>query len=276
MTDTCDYADIVLPATSQLEHFDLHKAYGHFYLVLNERAIEPLHQAKPNTEVFRLLASRLNFEDECFKDTDEDLARQALDSKHPSLDGITLEALREHGWVRLNVAENFAPFAEGNFPTRSGKCELYSETLEAGGWPAIPDFIPPDESRQSTPALSDKFPLALISPAAHAFLNSSFANLSKQLKQELRPFVELNPLDAESRGISDGDRVKVFNARGSCELNASVTTRAREGVVVSPSVWWNKLSPGHTNINQLTSQALTDMGGGATFYDALVEIEKIS
>jgi anaerobic selenocysteine-containing dehydrogenase len=275
MTDTADYADIVLPATTQLEHFDLHKAYGHFYLLVNERAIEPLHEARSNTDVFRALAARLGFTEDCFKDSDEEIARQALLVDHPALAGITLERLREEGWVRLNLPENFAPFAAGNFPTASGKCELYSESLEALGLPAVPDFIPPHESRQSAPALAQKFPLALISPAAHAFLNSSFANLPKQLRQEARPFVEIHPADAEARGIKDGDRVRAFNARGSCELAAVVTTRARPGVVVSPSVWWNKLSPGQVNINQLTSQALTDMGGGATFYDALVEIEPI-
>jgi anaerobic selenocysteine-containing dehydrogenase len=276
MTDTCDYADIVLPATSQLEHFDLHKAYGHFYLVVNERAIPPLNEAKANTEVFRLLAARLDFAEDCFKDSDEEIARQALQSDHPSLAGITLEALREHGWMRLKVADDFAPFASGNFPTDSGKCELFSEKLEALGLPAVPDFIPPRESKQSAPELAKRFPLGLISPAAHAFLNSSFANLPKQLKQELKPFVEIHPSDARARGIADGDSVRLFNERGSCELYAVVTTNARTGVVVSPSVWWNKLSPGQTNINQLTSQTLTDMGGGATFYDALVEVEKIN
>jgi anaerobic selenocysteine-containing dehydrogenase len=275
MTDTCDYADVVLPATSQLEHFDLHKAYGHFYLAVNERAIEPLHEAKPNTEVFRLLAERLGFEEDCFRDSDEDIARQALETDHPSLNGITFEALREKGWMRLNVAADFAPFAEGNFPTPSGKCEMVSERLEQQGLPRVPDYVPPAESRTSAPELAKRFPLALITPAAHAFLNSSFANLPKQMKQELRPFIEIHPIDAAARGISDGDGVRVINDRGSCELFAVVTTRAREGVVVSPSVWWNKLSPGLTNVNQLTSQTLTDMGGGATFYDALVEVEKI-
>jgi anaerobic selenocysteine-containing dehydrogenase len=274
MTDTCDYADIVLPATTQLEHFDLHKAYGHLYLLINERAIEPLHEAKCNSEVFRLLAARLGFEEECFRDADEDIARQAISTDHPALDGITLEALREHGWMRLNLPETFAPFAEGNFPTPSGKCELFSETLEAEGLPAVPEFIPPSESHKSAPNLAKRYPLALISPAAHAFLNSSFANLPKQLRQELRPFIEIHPTDALPRGIQDGDTVRAFNERGSCTLSAVVTTRARRGVVVSPSVWWNKLSPGNANINQLTSQTLTDMGKGATFYDALVEIEK--
>jgi anaerobic selenocysteine-containing dehydrogenase len=274
MTDTTDYADIVLPATTQLEHFDLHKAYGHLYLVINERAIEPLHEAKSNSDVFRLLAARMGFEEECFKDSDEEIARQAISTAHPALSGITLEGLREHGWMRLNLPETFAPFAEGNFPTRSGKCELFSETLEAQGLPAVPEFIPPSESRQSAPVMAKRYPLALISPAAHAFLNSSFANLPKQLRQELHPFVEIHPVDAEARGIRNGDHVRAFNERGSCTLSAVVTTRAREGVVVSPSVWWNKLSPGCVNINQLTSQTLTDMGGGATFYDALVEIER--
>ena len=276
MTDTCDYADIVLPATTQLEHFDLHKAYGHLYLILNEPAVAPLHEARANSEVFRLLAARMGFAEDCFKDSDEEIARQAIAADHPALNGITLERLRERGWVRLNVPEVFAPFAEGNFLTPSGKCELYSEALAAQGLPPVPEFIPPHESRVSTPALARRFPLALVSPAAHAFLNSSFANLPKQLRQERRPFVEINPQDAAARGIADGDRVRAFNERGACELTAVVTTRARAGVVVSPSVWWNKLSPGGVNVNQLTSQALTDMGGGATFYDALVEIERVA
>lgn len=275
MTDTCDYADIILPATTQLEHFDLHKAYGHLYLTINERAIEPLHESKPNTEVFRLLAARLGFQEECFRDSDEEIARQAIDLDHPALAGITLEGLREHGWMRLNVPETYAPFAAGNFPTASGKCELANAKLELQGLPAVPEFIPPRESQRSAPELARRFPLALISPAAHAFLNSSFANLPKHLRQEKRPFVEINPEDAAARRISDGDRVRVSNERGSCELTAVVTTRARAGVVVSPSIWWNKLSPGQTNINQLTSQTLTDMGNGATFYDALVEIERL-
>ncbi len=275
MTDTCDYADIVLPATSQLEQFDLHKAYGHLYLTINERAIEPLHEAKCNTQVFRELAARLNFTETCLQDSDEDIARQALLLDDPALDGITLEALREKGWMRLNVPETFAPFATGNFPTPSGKCELRSAQLEALNLPAVPDFVPPRESRASAPQLAAKYPLALISPAAHAFLNSTFANLPKQLRQELRPFVEIHPADALERGIRDGDAVRLFNERGWCELSAVVSTRARVGVVVSPSVWWNKLSPGRTNINQLTSQALTDMGGGATFYDVLVEVESL-
>ncbi|HEX8773424.1 MAG TPA: molybdopterin oxidoreductase family protein [Pyrinomonadaceae bacterium] len=275
MTDTCDYADIVLPATTQLEHFDLHKAYGHLYLVINEPAIEPIGESRSNSDVFRQLAAEMGFTDECLKDSDEEIARQAISTDHPALQGITLEGIRARGWMRLNVAETFAPFAEGNFPTPTGKCQLVSEQMEAYGLDTVPDFIAPSESVESAPALAQRFPLALITPAAHAFLNSTFANLPKQLRQEMRPFIEINPLDADARGIRDGCRVRAFNERGSCELAAVVTTRARPGVVVSPSVWWNKHSPGGVNVNQLTSQTLTDMGGGATFYDALVEVECI-
>jgi anaerobic selenocysteine-containing dehydrogenase len=274
MTDTTDYADIVLPATTQLEHFDIHKAYGHFYLSVNEPSVAPLHEAKCNSDVFRLLAARLGFDDDCFRDTDEDLARQALDTKHPALAGVTLEKLRENGWLKVNVADDFAPFAGGAFPTPSGKCELFSAELAAQGLSGLPDFVPPAESVVSAPEIAEKYPLALITPAAHAFLNSSFANMPKQLRQESRPFVEINPADAAPRGIADGDTVRLFNGRGACRLTAAVTERARPGVLVSPSVWWSKNSPGGVNVNQLTSQNLTDIGGGATFYDALVEIER--
>lgn len=275
LTDTCDYADIVLPATTQLEQFDLHKAYGHHYLVINEPAIAPLYEAKCNTEVFRLLAARMNFQDACFRDSDEDIARQALDSNHEYLNGITLEVLRERGWAHLDTPENFAPFAEGNFFTASGKCELVSASLAAQGLPALPTFIPPRESVATNRELASKFPLALISPAAHAFCNSTFANLAKQLKQERAPYLEINPHDAAPRNIADGQQVKVFNERGACELKATVTERARRGVVITPKTWWSKLSPDGANANQLSSQALSDIGGGATFYDVLVEVEAI-
>jgi anaerobic selenocysteine-containing dehydrogenase len=276
MTDTADYADIVLPATTQLEHFDLHKAYGHLYMTVNLPAIEPLHDSKSNSEVFRLLADRMGFDEPCFRDSDEEVARQALDTNHPFMAGITLDALKEQGWIRLNVPEDYAPFSHGGFPTPSGKCELFSNDLQSLGLPAVPDFIPPRESKQSSPELAKKYPLALLTPAAHAFLNSSFANIPKQLGQEKRPFIEIHPEDAAVRNIADGETVRAFNDRGSCELSAVVSNRARPGVVISPSVWWNKLSPDKRNVNQLTSQALTDMGGGATFYDALIEIEPIT
>jgi len=275
LTDTTDYADIVLPATTQLEQFDIHKAYGHLYLVINHQAIAPLGEAKPNSEVFRLLAERMGFTEDCFKDSDEEIARQAIASDHPRMNGITLEELKERGWMRLSVPEPFAPFAEGNFPTPSGKCEFYSASLEQQGIDPLPTYIPPRESVQTAPALARKYPLAVISPPAHNFLNSSFANLPSFIHAEKEPFLEIHPRDAGPRGIKQGDRVRVFNDRGAFTVKARITDKARPGVVVALSIWWKKLSPDGRNANEVTSQALTDLGAAATFYDALVEVEKL-
>ena len=276
-TDTADYADILLPATTQLEQFDIHKAYGHLYVVLNQPAIEPIGEAKPNTEVFRLLARRMGFTEDCFQDSDEELARQSLSAGNQNgwerMQGITLEALKERGWMRLNVPDRFAPFAEGNFPTPSGKCEFFSESLARQGVDPLPTYIPPRESRQDAPALARKYPLAIISPPAHNFLNSSFANLPTFVKAEKEPRLDIHPDDASSRGIKDGDRVRVFNGRGEFKVKARVTDKARHGVVVALSIWWKKLTQDGCNANDVTSQALTDLGAAATFYDALVEVE---
>jgi anaerobic selenocysteine-containing dehydrogenase len=273
-TDTADYADILLPATTQLEQIDVHRAYGHLYVVLNQPAIEPIGEAKPNTEVFRLLAERMGFTEDCFKDSDEDIARQALASPHPRMQGISMEELKERGWMRLNVPERFAPFAEGKFPTPSGKCEFFSETLAKQGIDPLPIYIAPRETVQDAPQLAKKYPLAVISPPAHNFLNSSFANLPSFLKAEKEPRLDIHPDDAGLRGIKDGDRVRVFNDRGDFKVTAKVTDKARPGVVVALSVWWKKLSGDGCNANDVTSQGLTDLGAAATFYDALVEVEK--
>ena len=274
-TDTADYADILLPATTQLEQWDIHRAYGHLYVVLNQPAIEPLGEAKPNSEVFRLLAKAMGFTEPCFEDTDEDLARQAIASDHPRMRGIDFDELKDRGWQRLNVPERFAPFAEGGFLTPSGKCEFYSEALASQGIDPLPTFVPPRESAQSAPELARQYPLAVISPPAHNFLNSSFANLPTFLKAEKEPRLDIHPLDAASRGIVDGDYVRVFNGRGSLTVKARVTEKARPGVVVALSVWWKKLTRDGCNANDVTSQGLTDLGAAATFYDALVEVEKI-
>lgn len=273
-TDTADYADILLPATTQLEQFDLHKAYGHLYLIANNPAIEPLGESKPNTEVFRLLAQRMGFDDECFGDTDEEIAAQALQSGHKWMPETTIPELRDRGWIRLNVPERFAPFAEGNFLTPSGKCEFYSESLLRDGHDPLPTYIPPRESVQSAPELAERFPLALITPPAHNFLNSSFANLPSFIRAEKEPGLDIHPQDAEKRGISDGDRVQIYNTRGEFSALARVTEKARPGVVVALSIWWKKLSPDGRNANEVTSQELTDLGRAATFYDVLVEVEK--
>jgi anaerobic selenocysteine-containing dehydrogenase len=274
-TDTADYADILLPATTQLEQFDIHKAYGHLYLLVNNPAIEPIGEAKPNSEVFRLLAERIGFTDDCFKETDEEIARQAIAYDHPRMQGIDFDQLKERGWARLNVPESYAPFAEGNFPTPSGKCEFFSETLAKQGIDPLPTFIPPRESAQTAPELASKYPLAIISPPAHSFLNSSFANLPSFVKAEKEPFLDIHPIDAAAREIRDGDRVRVFNDRGEFRVKARVTEKARPGVVVALSIWWKKLTSDRCNANEVTSQALTDMGAAATFYDALVEVDKV-
>ena len=274
-TDTADYADIVLPATTQLEQFDVHKAYGHLYVLANNPAIAPLGEAKPNSEVFRLLAARMGFDDPCFADSDEAIGAQAFNYDHERMRTIDFATMKTQGWQRLNVPEHYAPFAEGNFPTPSGQCEFFSETLAKQGMDPLPTYIPPRESVQTAPQLATKYPLAMISPPAHSFMNSSFANLPSFLAAEKEPFIQIHPDDAGVRGINDGALVRVYNARGSFQLKARVTDKARAGVVVALSVWWKKLTQDGGNANDVTSQELTDLGAAATFYDALVEVERL-
>ncbi|HSF21303.1 MAG TPA: molybdopterin oxidoreductase family protein [Burkholderiales bacterium] len=274
LTDTADYADIVLPATTQLEHYDVHKSYGHLYMLANNPAIAPVGEAKPNSEVFRLLAKRMGFTEACFDDSDEDLCRQTLGAGAPRMRGIEWDSLKEQGWQRLAVPEVYAPFAEGGFPTPSGKCEFYSETALKMGLDPLPGYTPPRENVHSAPELARRYPLAFISPPCRNFLNSSFANLPFALASEKEPRLDIHPDDARARGIASGDRVRVFNDRGSYTLKAAVSDRARPGVVVAPSVWWKKLSPDGRNANDLTSQAIADMGGAATYYDCLVEVAR--
>ncbi len=272
-TDTADYADILLPATTQLEQFDIHKSYGHLYVMANNPAIAPLGEAKPNTEVFRLLARKMGFTEACFNDSDEEIAAQAFDFSDRKMKDVNLADLKKNGWMRLNVPSTYAPFAQGNFPTKSGKCEFYSETLQKQGLDPLPDYIAPIESQQTAPELAKKYPLQVISPPAHNFLNSSFANLPSFLKLAKEPYLDIHPDDAGVRGIKDGDMVSIFNERGRFSARARVTRKARNGVVVALSIWWKKLTRDGCNANDVTSQALTDFGAAATFYDALVEVE---
>jgi anaerobic selenocysteine-containing dehydrogenase len=274
-TDTADYADILLPATTQLEHRDMVKPYGHYYLVYNEPAIAPLGEARPNWEVFRLLAQRMGFDDECFNDSDEDIISQALAADYKPFEGITLDGLKRDGWARLNLPETFAPFAEGGYSTPSGKCEFYSDSMKRIGLDPVPAYIPPRESPSSAPELAARYPLQLLSPPANSFLNSTFSHLKSFVRAEREPFIQLNAEDAKARGITDGETVRVWNDRGSCRLLARVSDRVNPGVAVALAIWWNKLSPGRTNVNQTVSQALTDIGAGATFYDNLVEVASL-
>ena len=274
-TDTADYADIVLPATTQLEHVDVHKAYGHLYVLANDAAISPIGESLPNSEVFRRLAARMGFDEPCFRDSDEELCRAALRSSSPRMKGIEWGEVRRAGWKRLEVPERFAPFAEGGFPTPSGKCELHSDMLAKQGVDPLPIYHPPAEAASEDPALAARYPLAFLSPPARHFLNSTFANLVRFREFEREPHLDMHPDDADARGIRDGDSVRVFNDRGSCELRARVNGKPRPGVVVAPSVWWRKFSPDGRNANDLTSQRTADLGGGATFYDCRVQVERM-
>jgi anaerobic selenocysteine-containing dehydrogenase len=271
-TDTADFADIVLPATTTLEHYDIHKAYGHLYLSLSRPAIAAEGESKPNTEVFRLLAARMGLDHPCLRESDEEMARQALRWEHPYLKGITFERLEREGSIRLSVPDPFAPFAQGGFPTPSGKCELFSESMAQQGLDPVPAYVPPRESMKSSPELARRYPLAFISPPAHHFLNSTFSAQPVFVRRESGPSLTIHPKDAEARGIADGEMVRTFNDRGAFLAKARVSDDARPGVVVGLSVWWAKMCPGGRNANAVTSQELTDMGGGATFYDALVDV----
>ncbi|MDN7606612.1 molybdopterin oxidoreductase family protein [Burkholderia multivorans] len=269
-TDTVDFADIVLPATTQLEHLDVHKSYGHTYVMANLPAIPPVGEARPNTEIFRGIARSMGLDEPALYHSDEEVARAALRWDDPSLDS-DWDTLKREGWLKLKLPD--APFANGRFRTPSGKCEFYSARLEQMGLDPVPDYLPPFESAETAPELAARYPLAMISPPARHFLNSTFVNVESLRSTEGQPHLDMHPADAASRGIADGDLVRIFNDRGSMQAVARVTDRARAGLVVGLSIWWKKLSPDGRNANEVTSQALTDLGNSATFYDCLVEVE---
>jgi anaerobic selenocysteine-containing dehydrogenase len=274
-TDTADYADVLLPATTQLEHEDLHKAYGHLYMMFNPRAIEPLGESLPNAEIFRRLAAAMGYDDPYLRESDDEMMRATLTGGGETMRGITLEALRERSWMRLNLPTPHLPFPRGvRLPTPSGKIEIESAAVAALGIDPLPLYIPPHESEERAPELARRFPLALLSSPAHAFLNSTFVNVASLRRSAGKPTLEIHAADAASRGIAEGERVTIFNDRGSFSAEAVVTDRVRPGVVFAPSIWWGKLTADGRNANHTTSQALTDLGGGATFFDNLVEVAR--
>ncbi len=272
-TDTVDYADIVLPATMQLEHTDVHATYGHQYIVANNPAIAAQGEAKPNSEIFRLLARRMGFDEPCFSDSDEEIAEQAFEAGHPRARQYDWQSVKAKGWYKLDIPA--APFAQGGFPTPSGKCEFYCERMLQDGLDPLPTYIPPYESVASAPELASQYPLAMISPPQRNFLNTTFVNVQSLRDTEGEPHLELHADDAATRGIVDGDRVRAWNARGEMLARARVTDRPRRGLVVALSVWWKKLASDGKNANELTHQRLTDMGRAPAFYDVLVQVEKI-
>lgn len=270
-TDTADYADIVLPATTQLEHSDIHKSYGHRYILLSQQAIQPLGECKSNSEIFRLLAAKMGFTESCFQEDDRAVAQAAFNWQHPHTTHISWETLQQQGWQKLKVAD--APFAEGKFPTPSGRCEFASSELAAQGLDPLPNYLPPYESVASNPDLAGRYPLQLISPPARHFLNSSFVNVDSLRKQLPEPSLEIHPADAAARHIQEGQMLRVFNERGAFQVKAVVTDRVKQGVVLAYSIWWKKMSSDGKNCNEVASQALTDLGAAATFYDCLVEVQ---
>jgi anaerobic selenocysteine-containing dehydrogenase len=259
-TDTADYADYVLPATTQLEHWDVQGSYGHTDLLLNRPAIAPVGQAKSNSEIFRLLAKAMGYTEPCFSEDDLSMCRTAVGPK------VNFQTLLDVGFVSMPVAD--APFAEGGFATPSGRCEFVSDRLASQGLDPLPDHIPNYE----VPEAGHRYPLAMISPPARNFLNSSFVNVESLRAIEKEPLLEICAEDAAARGIATGDTVKVFNDRGEYHCKADVTTRARPGVVNGLGIWWRKMGLNGTNVNEVTSQLLTDLGRAPVFYDCQVEV----
>jgi anaerobic selenocysteine-containing dehydrogenase len=239
----------------------VHLSYGHTDVLLNRPAIAALGEARPNTGIFRELARRVGYDEACFAEDDESLCRSAYG------DRVDFNQLLEQGYATLEVPD--APFAAGGFPTPSGKCEFFSERLARQGLDGLPDHLPNYEAAGA----SQRYPLAMISPPARNFLNSSFVNVRSLQEIEGEPLLEINAIDAAARGIASGAVVRVFNDRGEHRCKARVSDRARAGVVNGLGVWWRKLGLDGTNVNQLTSQQLTDLGRGPVFYDCLVEVE---
>ncbi len=260
LNDTARYADYVLPAASFIEQADLLFPWGHEYLVLNQPAIPPVGESLCNTDLFRRLAAAMGYEDPMFQETDEEMIRAVLRSEHPYMEGITYERLVREGWARLNLGAERLPFAKGGFPTPSGRCELYSQSLLEQGLDPLPVYEPPPP---------DPHPLVLVSAKGHLhFLNSSYSNLPRHAGAEGRMSVDMNPADAAGRGIADGDRVRVYNGRGELLVPARVGDRVRSGVVSIPHGRWGK------GANSLTSDGLSDMGGGGDFYGTRVEVSR--
>ncbi len=284
-TDTTDYADFVLPATTFLEHDDIQGAYGHYFVQISKQAIEPPGEARSNVWLFGQLAQRMGFNEKCFRDTPQEIIRQALaigadgHSTNPEMEHITLEDLERDGHIPLAFhakpeTQPFQPYTSGELPTPSGKVEFFSEKLAAAGLDGLPAFIPPIESRWG--AAAKLYPLELLGRKNDNYMNSTFANLPGHRKMETRTSqkLEMHPQDAQSRGISDGDPVRVFNDRGTIQLTAMLNSSLPAGVVAA-RLDWAKLHPDAANVNVLTSERLTDIGGGPTFYSTLVEVAKV-
>lgn len=271
MTDTARYADYIFPATTQLEHWDLLDSWGQTYINLNEPALEPRGQSKPNSEFFRLLAKEMGYEEEYLFESDLDIIKQTLNSSHEYMKGISFDSLRKTGWARLALPEKWMPHAKGNFGTPSGKCEFYSASQQAAGGTFLPEYKPVEYSAEEL----EKYPLHLLTvKSSKNFLNSSHANVDRLRRSEGKFRLDIHPRDAEARGISDGDPIRVFNQYGEVVLAAQVGEKVRPGVVCMPQGFWKSLVEGGSTANALTRDLLTDMGRGAALHESRVEIVK--
>jgi anaerobic selenocysteine-containing dehydrogenase len=275
-TDTAEYADLVLPATMQFEHPDLLIAYGHLYVLWNEQAVDPPGECLSSTEFFRRLARRMRLTEPTLYDSDEDMARQLLDSDELRSLGITLDALRERGWLRPTYPQPFAPFAEGSFFTPSGKLEFYAERMQAFGLDPLAGYTPPYEAAQRDTPLARQYPLALIAAADHYYLNSTFANVPFQQQRSGPPVLAVHPADAASRGLDDGSEARIFNDRGAFVARIAITDRVRPGVVATTKGRWPRFTPGASTVNATVDERDSDMGGGAVFHDNRVQVELVS
>ena len=273
MTDTARHADLVLPATTALEHVDLYGSYGHLYVQLAEPVMPPAGEARSNWEVFRALAGALGVAEEHYARTEEQFIREILATGGPATRDITWEGLREAGFVRLNVPRPYVPFADGA-PTPSGKVEFYSERLMRAGLPPLPTYVPLREGPDN-PELAGRYPLQCIVPPNRFFLNSSFSQSTRLRSRQRGADVLVAPADAAHRAIGEGDEVRVFNGRGEARFRARITEDTRPGVIVIEGVWWHRFQPGSRNVNVLTSDRVVDMGGGPAFHSNLVEIERV-
>jgi anaerobic selenocysteine-containing dehydrogenase len=270
MTDTARHADVVLPATTQLEHLDAVWSWGHHYVGLNAPAIAPRGQAKPNTEIFRLLAARMGLDDPCFRASDEDMLAE-LFAGRPG--GVELSELRERGWIKIDLGQGAAPHAHGEFGTPDGKLAFRADWLAEQGIDPLPFYDPPAEVDDAD--LARRFPLALVTPKTHLFLNTTFANQGRQHGAQPEPYVVIHPDDAVARDIRDGAHVRVWNDRGAFEVRARVSDDTRPQVLVAPMGWWSVDHSGGATSQTTTSQQLTTLGRAPIFNDNRVEAEPI-
>jgi anaerobic selenocysteine-containing dehydrogenase len=275
MTDTARYADYVFPATTQVEHHDLLWSWGHTYISLNRPAIQPVGEALPNTEFFRRLARHMGFTQSYLYESDESLIQSVLESNHPYARGIRYERLLAEGWAPLKLPDPWLPFAEGNFPTPSGKCEFYVASWRNAGLDPLPAYVPPQESVGGDAALVARYPLSLLTPKSTLhFLNSSYGHLPRHLQAAKEPLLIIHPDDARPRQIQDGEMVNVFNDRGTVQIRAAVDNRVRPGVVAIPFGWWPSFSSDGASANALTADGVSDKGSGGNFYDTLVDVQR--